>query len=256
MIDQTRPAPHNLRLRMRNRESLRGTFIKIPHPQVVELLGAEGIDFLVLDAEHAAFDIQALDSCIMAARTWSVPALVRVPSIDSPLIAAVLDMGAQGILLPHVSTVAVAERGLRAALYHGGERGLTGSCRSGDYGGHASLDAYTRQADSEVVIIAQLEDGEALEHIGQMAKLDRVDGFFIGAADLGLSLANSGPDAPTLDDAMEQLTTTVAAAGRPLGTYVDRIDQAAKLSAQGYDFLAIGSDQTMIRRAVAAIKMA
>jgi len=242
-----------LRARIRGQERLRGTFIKIPHPQVVELLGGTPIDFVVLDAEHSVFDRQAIDTCVLAARAWSLPILVRVPMIDDSMIGAVLDMGAQGVFLPHVASAAHAARGLSAALYHGGSRGLTGSARSGCYGGIAELEAYARDADSETVIVAQLEDAEALENIEALVRIDRIDAFFIGAADLGLSLTNQGPGAEKLDDVIQQLAATVLARGRALGTYVSRPDQVLEHEVSGYRLLAVGSDQTMIKQAAKVI---
>ncbi|ODU22425.1 MAG: hypothetical protein ABS87_02165 [Sphingomonas sp. SCN 67-18] len=246
-------APAALRARIRARERLNGTFIKVPHPQVVEVLGGTALDFVVLDAEHAAFDIPTLDACILAARAWSLPVLVRVPALDSPLTGAVLDMGAQGVFLPHVVTPDDAAHGMAAALYHGGRRGLTGSARSGGYGGAADLAAYARQADAETVIVAQLEDAGALDHIAALAGVERIDGFFIGEADLRLSLANGGAGAPDLAAAVALLADAVSAAGRPLGCYVDRPGQIADRHDRGFHFLTVGSDQTMLRRAAAEI---
>lgn len=253
MTSATLRPSRSLRTRIRGQEQLRGTFIKIPHPQVVELLGGTPIDFVVLDAEHAVFDRQVIDACILAARAWSLPALVRVPTIDDSMIGAILDMGAQGVFLPHVTSIAHAERGLSAALYHGGSRGLTGSARSGCYGGIAELEAYARQADLETVIVAQLEDAAVLENIQALVQIDRIDAFFIGTADLGLSLANQGSGAEKLDDAIQQLAATVLAGGHTLGTYVPRPEQVREYEALGYRLLTAGSDQTMIRQAAKAI---
>ncbi|WP_414902407.1 HpcH/HpaI aldolase family protein [Sphingomonas flavalba] len=249
-------SPGTLRARMKGRARLRGTFVKIPHPQVVEILGGTPIDFIVLDAEHAAFDIQTIDACVLAARAWALPVLVRVPTIDSPLIGAVLDMGAAGIFLPHVATVADARRGIAAALYHGGTRGLTGSARSGAYGGMPDLSTYAHAADEEVVIVAQLEDAAAIDGIDALLGVERIDGFFIGAADLSLSLANRGDGPEALPKAVTHLATAVSSANRALGAYVDRIDQLPAREAAGYSFLTAASDQAMLRAAASTISSA
>ena len=80
-----------------------GLFIKIASAHVVEMLGSVGIDFVVLDAEHAPFSIDTINNCIMAGRCAGVEVLVRVSSLRSTEIQAVLDMGAAGVVVPHIT---------------------------------------------------------------------------------------------------------------------------------------------------------
>ena len=81
-----------------------GTFIKTAHPQVVEVLGTTGLAFGVIDAEHAPFDRNMLDLLMLAGRAASLPLLVRIPDKAGPTILQVLDLGAAGLVVPHVNT--------------------------------------------------------------------------------------------------------------------------------------------------------
>ena len=85
---------------------LAGTWVKTPHPHVVEVLSLTSLDVLVLDAEHAPFDRGSLDSCILAARAGGKPVLVRPPSAAAEHILNALDCGADGVILPHIRTAA------------------------------------------------------------------------------------------------------------------------------------------------------
>lgn len=80
-----------------------GTFIKTAHPQVVEVLGTSGLAFAVIDAGHAPFDRNTLDLLMLTGRAAKLPLLVRIPDKAGPTILQVLDLGAAGLLVPHVN---------------------------------------------------------------------------------------------------------------------------------------------------------
>src|SRR5262249_55429665 len=93
----------SFRQRLIAREPLIGTFLKTPTSHGTEIIGDAGFDFVVIDQEHAAFDRTTSDVALLAARAARIPALVRVPGPDA--ILSVLDCGAAGVLIPHVSSV-------------------------------------------------------------------------------------------------------------------------------------------------------
>ena len=93
-----------LKDRIRAREPLVGTFLKTPHYGVVEALGGTGLDFVILDGEHAGFGLAQMDACVLAARAVGLPCLARITSCTPADILRVLDLGADGIFVPHVMT--------------------------------------------------------------------------------------------------------------------------------------------------------
>ncbi|PTT97361.1 aldolase, partial [Pseudomonas sp. HMWF031] len=93
-----------LKQALKNKQSLLGTFIKTPHYNVIEVLAHASMDVLCLDAEHAPFSRQDLDTCILAARAGNMPVLVRTPNDAPETLLNVLDMGADGVVVPHVKT--------------------------------------------------------------------------------------------------------------------------------------------------------
>jgi 2-keto-3-deoxy-L-rhamnonate aldolase RhmA len=116
----SRPAPAEFRARLLAHEPLLGTFIKTPATQPVEVLGAAGLDFVVIDQEHAPFDRVTVDALILAGKAAGIAVLVRVPGSEARDILPALDCGAQGVLVPHVDTVARARDVVAGSRYAGG----------------------------------------------------------------------------------------------------------------------------------------
>ena len=121
--------------RVRARERVIGTFVKTPHHGIVEVLGRSSLDFVVLDAEHAPFDRPALDAALLAAHAVDLPTLVRVPRPEPAEILSVLDLGATGVMVPHVTDARSANAVAAACRYAAADgRGYSGSTRAAGFG--------------------------------------------------------------------------------------------------------------------------
>lgn len=227
-----------------------GVFVKIPHPHVVEVLARSGLDFLILDAEHAAFGSGDLDACLAAAFPAPVACLVRVADCSAVQIQTVLDMGADGVIVPHVKRAADVKAALAHSLYVDGNRGLSTATRAGSYG-KSDLHQHVAEADERVVIIAQIEDREAVDNIEAIVAETRLDACFIGRADLMLSLHEPSPASPAVNSAVVQIVAAANAAGRTIGTYLADISEVPSCVADGISFIAIGSDVSHLQRAIA-----
>lgn len=180
----------SLRERLVAGESLFATFVKTTSHQTVEVLAATGLDTLVLDAEHAPFGPESLDRSLLAARACSLPVLVRVPYPRGAAIQQALDMGAAGVMVPHVDSAAIALEVVRAARY-GGTRGYSASPRAGGYG-QRGMAEHLRLSDAHTAVLVQIESGEAVAQVREIAAVPGVDCLFIGPADLAVSI---GPTA-------------------------------------------------------------
>ena len=151
------------RSRVACRERLIGIFVKTIDHSVIEILGHRtGVDFVVLDLEHASASPERIDSCILAARAVSLPLLVRVPSATSEYVAHTLDMGASGILFPRISTHVEAANAVGKMRFRGGERGFSLSHRAG-YFGRLSPQQFVEANDHNLLAAVQIEDPEAGE---------------------------------------------------------------------------------------------
>lgn len=221
-----------------------GTFVKIAHSDVVELLALAGFDFVIIDMEHAPLGLAEVHQLIGAARGAGIPPLVRVPELDDVVIARVLDSGAHGVLVPHVQTREDAERLVRAArLPPDGNRGYGPTVRAGGWGSDVPL---YRRLDRQAALIPQIECTLGVQNAAQIAAVPGIDHLFLGTADLAAStgLASSDPE-------FAQLLATVADAAAngsiPLGTAIGAAPETPLPEALGTcRFWAVSNDAGLL----------
>lgn len=228
-----------------------GTFVKTDAPTIVELLGAAGLDFAVLDAEHAPFDRSGLDRMLLAGRAAGLPLLVRVADAGAPGIQTALDLGAAGIVVPRVDSPAVAREVVARAKFVGGERGFSISPR---FAGYRTLGRdHALAAGDRAAVVCQIESRQALDAVQLIAEVPGVDALFIGRADLALSLGLDNPRNPALVQAVERIIDAARDAGRVCGLHVANVAEARHFAQRGVSWFVIGSDQGLLLRAARAI---
>ena len=227
---------------------LAGIFQKFQTHQAVELISFSAMDFVVLDAEHAPFDASQIDASLLASKAYDVPMLVRVPRNEPDTILSVLDMGANGIFVPHVRSPEDAAKAVRASRYKGGNRGFSPSTRAGGYGdyGHS---AYMSEADRTITVVLQIEDTEALNHLDEIAAIEGVGGLFVGRADLAVSMNLDWNDRQ-LDDATLAIAAAARKAGVAAGSYLADTSRLPEFLDLGVNFYLIGSDQGAMKQQV------
>ena len=228
-----------------------GTFIKTAHPQVVEVLGTTGLAFAVIDAEHAPFDRNTLDLLMLAGRAAGLPLLVRIPDKGGPTILQVLDLGAAGLVVPHVNNAEEARSIIARARYRGGERGFSGSPRFAGYGAlgmQAALDA-----GDKTVIMCQIESADGLANARAIADVPGVDALFIGRADLALAMGHEDIRVAAVTDATHAIIAAARAAGKIAAMFVPNIAEREQFTAAGATCFVVGSDQSLMRQAAVAM---
>ncbi len=230
-----------LRTRLLSGAELTGTFIKTPHPIVVEVMARTGLDLLILDAEHAPFDRTTIDACLIAGRVAGVPLLVRVPSQAPEHLQGALDGGAAGVLVPHVNSAAEAEALVRATRYGPGGRGFAATTRAAEYGGRTIPE---HLAADPPLLICQIEDPPGAGAAAEIAAVEGVDALFVGRADLAVGTGHADMRAP------EVLETTRRVLSLPVATglYCAPGEDLAPHRAAGARLFVIGSDHTAMLR--------
>lgn len=249
----------DFKTRLASGAPLLGTFIKTPHPHVVEVLASTGLDCLCLDAEHAPFDRRDLDACIFAARAAGMPVLVRPQSSAAHEILNALDCGADGVLVPHVRSAAEAEA-VAASVHYGpgggpARRGYAGSSRAAGYGMRA-IPEHLAASAARSVVIAQIEDLEALGEIDAIAAVPGIDALFIGRIDLTIALGCTSPDDPAVIAAVERTLAACRAAGRACGMFTPRLADVPHWRAHGAGLFLLGSDHGFLREGAASLARA
>jgi 2-keto-3-deoxy-L-rhamnonate aldolase RhmA len=250
MTTSQQSTPHGFRQRFAAGERLLGTFVKTPTSHPIEILGDVGFDFVVIDEEHAPFDRGTIDIAVLAARAADITALVRVSSIESILSA--LDCGAEGILVPHVSSLAEAKEVVAASRYRNGHRGYSASGRSGRYGGTASW-PYIDAQDEKVTVIAMIEDPAAVEQISDIVAVEGLDGFFVGRGDLSVALGASDSRAPEVTDAVQKIADAARAVGKPVVVMANSREEGDAFARMGASTFILSTDQGLLRKAASQI---
>jgi len=240
----------HFKARLVARDLMAGCFIKTPHPIVVEVLGASALDFLVLDAEHAPFDRAAIDACILAARAVGCPVLVRVP--DPGWVLNVLDCGAAGVMVPHVTSPEQARALVAAMRYGPGGRGFAGSTRAAGYGTRPMAE-HRAKAQDEVALVCQIEDPEGVDCVEAIAAVPGVDALFLGRADMAVGMGLSDFFAPELVPVCDRV---LAAPGAATGLFCAPSEDFAPWVAKGASFIVAGSEHSMMSAGAARLAAA
>lgn len=236
-----------LRDRLRSGQALIGSFQKLSAYQSTELLGRSALDYIVIDAEHAAFSRRELDSCLLAAQATGIPSLVRIADSSTESILAALDMGAAGVVVPRVNSASKAKAIVAAAHYasHSGSRGYSNSPRAGSYGA-SSMEEHIRHSDSSVVVICQIEDRQGVASIDSIVQVKGIHGLLIGPADLTLSYGEPSPRAPIVAEAINTVAQAARTNRLAVGIALPDLREGSKFAENGFSFLLVGSDQALI----------
>jgi 2-keto-3-deoxy-L-rhamnonate aldolase RhmA len=233
------------RKRLLNREKLVGIFLKSNAYQEIEVLGNTGLDFVILDAEHAPFDRGVLDTCLLAANAVKLPVIVRLQGSDPEYILSVLDMGAAGILVPHTKDAKMARKIVAASRYQKGKRGFSGSPRAAGYGS-SNMSEYIRAADKSISVMCQIEDYDGVEQCKEIARIQGVDCLFIGRADITIAYnADSITDGKVIS-AVNRVIGVGKAEGCPIGIFLPNLSEVRHYAKAGVSLFVIGSDQSIL----------
>jgi len=230
-----------------------GLWSSLSSNYTVEVIAGAGYDWILLDMEHSPNDLESLLAQLQAAAPYPAHPIVRVPWNDTVTIKRVLDVGAQSLLIPYVSTVAEAQSAVAATRYPpAGVRGVAGTTRASRFG---RVQGYAKKAQEEICVLVQAETKQALDNLEAICAVEGVDGVFIGPADLHASLGYAGETAnpavvPMIEEAMRRIRKAKRAPG-----YLTPVEADAKrMLAAGCLFCAVGADVGLLARSAEALR--
>ncbi len=170
---------------------LAGMWVTSGSPLVAEICAGSGLDWLLIDMEHAPNGLESVLAQLQTVAAYPVAPLVRVPIGDPVLIKQVLDLGAQNILVPMVSSATEAEAVVAAVRYPPrGRRGVGSAlARSARWN---RVEGYLTDADAHTSVIVQIETVAGVEAAAEIAAVDGIDGVFVGPSDLAASMGVLG----------------------------------------------------------------
>lgn len=239
--------------RLSKEEALIGLLQSHSNVVLSELAGLCGYDFLFLDCEHGLFSDKELAQTIQVLCSSDIAALVRVDGHDVKAVGRCLDMGADGIIVPDVTSADEAEALVRAMRYPPlGTRGSgAASHRSTRYG--MDLADHIKDPRGGALLIVIIESALGVQNAREILSVNGVDGAFVGPADLSASLGSPGDySTPAYLDSITRIERAAAATGKVLGTGAHPGHPLEALLERGHRLIIAGGDVALIREAMMA----
>jgi 2-keto-3-deoxy-L-rhamnonate aldolase RhmA len=221
-----------------------GSFVKIPSPDIVEVIAGTGLHFVVADAEHGPIDPGTCQAMARAADACGVPLLVRIGESGSPgTINRFLDTGVAGVVLPRVSSPESARTLLDLVRYPPlGSRGLAGA-RWARYGSAGPLARLVEEYESAFVIVIQIEEVAAIDRLDDLLEVEGPDVFFIGPTDLAASMGLRGDKSdPRVVDLIAETLERIVGAGRTAGILASTPQELADYVNLGVRFAVLNGE--------------
>jgi 2-dehydro-3-deoxyglucarate aldolase len=227
-----------------------GSWLQMPSPEVAELMGRAGYDWVAVDMEHGLFTRTGLADLCRAIELGGCAPFARVAQATKNEIKGALEAGAQGLIFPMIESRAQLDDAISWALYpdQGGSRGV-GFCRANLYG--KNLAAYRDGVAKDLILAAQIEHIRALEELPRILAHPRLDAIMVGPYDLSGSMGLTGRvDHPDFIAAMQSIQDACTRHGASMGVHVVEPDPAelAERVKQGYRFIAYGIDAVFLWR--------
>jgi len=237
-----------------------GTFLfEFPTTGIGRIAAQAGAEFAVFDMEHTGWSVETIRMLVATTGSTGMVPLVRIPATEYHFIARVLDMGAMGVMAPMVESAAQAKVLAAAAKYPPvGRRGAAFGVAHDDYAG-GDIALKIRTANSETLLIAQIETAAGVRNVHEIAAVEGIDVLWIGHFDLSISLGIPGQfDHPQFHEAVAEILAACRQHGKTPGMTASDIPTGKRLLDQGFRMLSYSGDlwiyQAALRDGVAALQ--
>ncbi|MGD9497997.1 MAG: HpcH/HpaI aldolase/citrate lyase family protein [Armatimonadota bacterium] len=224
----------------------------IPSQIIVEHLCAVPFDFVWVDMEHGPNTIHDLGRAVTVCLDRGISPIVRVPEVADWAVKWVLDQGVRGIVFPFVDTVEQARRAIAASRYPpAGHRGYFPDVAANRW--RTDPIDYFRRADDEIAVILQIESRQGVESVDRISRLEGWDVLFVGPMDLSSSYGKLGElDDPEIVAAIDRVREAAHGAGRYAGILAATPEAIGERVDEGFDFVVVNPDVSIIRDALGA----
>ncbi len=237
----------SFRCRLKKGDYLLGTLITLSSPEVVDLLADCGFDWFFYDLEHSAMGVQEVQTLLQVAGNRCA-GVIRVPLNDEIWFKKVLDIGADGVIVPLVNSAEEARQAVRFSKFPPIGRRSVGIARAHGYG--SRFLEYVSTANDKIAVLVQAEHYLAVENIDEIVKVDGVDGVIIGPFDLSASLGKAGQVSDAeVRASIQKIRAACEKVGLPVGIFGATLESAEGLRSEGYHLLAAATDTMLLGRA-------
>lgn len=238
-----------------------GTWVQMASPEIVEAVGYQGYQFVIIDMEHGHFGFDTAYQMVRAADAAGITAVVRIPANEESMILKVLDTGAMGVLVPGIGSKAEAEKAVAAAKY--APRGNRGACpwtRAGKYC-TSEWNQHAQWSNEETMVWLLVEGQDGVKNFDEILSVPDVDALMMGPFDLSQSMGIAGQlDHPLLLEALNAMTQKAKAKNvNMIAVMLSELTPAEiqksvrKWSDLGCNIMTIGGDRGIICKGFKAI---
>jgi 4-hydroxy-2-oxoheptanedioate aldolase len=246
----------DLRKMMNSGEACIGLFAVTASPAMVEAIGYSGIDFVIIDCEHAALSSWGsdLEECVRAAYAADITPLVRVTENDKGMILKALNFGAKGVIAPHINSKEDAERLVRSARFAPeGRRSAAPPVRAAKYG-FIPFPEFRKQQNKDNLVIPLIEEKEALQEMSKILEVKGIDVLFYGPFDMSVTMGLDGNMVhPTIWKGLDDTVKLCKAKGIPVANLCWDIESAAESIKRGALMIALSVDMVIFRQGLQAL---
>jgi len=244
-------APNPIRRALQNGQAVLGTMVaEVRQPSVMQLLANAGFDFVIIDNEHGAFNIETIANLCQAGRQVGLTPLVRAPDLTYAYLAQPLDSGAQGIMLPRVTSVVQVREAVQIMKYP--PEGLRGCALSRGHTGFKSgpVAEAIAAANRETLLIVQVETRQALNQLEEIVAVPGVDVILIGPTDLSISLGVPGEiEHPSMQTAIKRVIAVCQEHGVTPAIHINTLELAVAWAQQGMRLISFSSEAGLMVKA-------
>lgn len=233
----------DLKAKLRSRHKVFAAWTSLAHPSITEIFAGSGIDFVGIDIEHSTISQEQSQRIIAACQGSNTLCLPRVASHNMEMIKRLLDSGADGIIVPMVSTAEEVERLISWCKYPPLGKRSFGIARGQGYG--FDFDGYTETWNESSSLIIQIESIQGVENIEKLIFYNDIDGAMIGPYDLSGSMGIPGQlNHPSVVEAAKKVVDACAKFNKGCGTQIIEPDvkKIEDAFSAGYTFVVLASD--------------
>lgn len=244
---------NKLKEKLKNNEKPLGLFFDTYSVSIMECLGRCGFDFTIIDNEHSPIEAESSADFIRAAELVGITPLCRVRDTSRPAVLKLLDVGAQGLIVPNVQSVEQVKELIKYAKYFPiGERGFCPSRKDGwGFDIPGGVPATMAHFNEETLLIPQCETVGALEHIEEIVALEGVDGIFVGPFDLSISMGIPGEFSNAkFQAAIDRIIKSCHEAGKFCIFFAGTTDAVIAGFKRGFDAMAYSLDAALFIEAM------
>jgi 2-keto-3-deoxy-L-rhamnonate aldolase RhmA len=237
-----------LKEKLQRGERARGFWVSLEAPTLTEIAVVLGFDWVLIDAEHGHLDFKEIVEHLRVTRGTKTTPLVRIAEIQPGLIKRVLDIGAQGIIVPQVSSAAEVEQAVKFAKYPPwGSRGVGGE-RATNW--NLGMKEYTRTANDQIMVIPLIETVAAADHIDEILAVKGVDALYLGPADFSSSSGFLGEwEGPGVAERLLGVLRKAQTAHVPVGIMASSPEDLGRRVKEGFQMICLGSDAGLLIQA-------